>query len=86
MFIRAPGYFILCIANSTPSYFFGISLDPSRIWNLIEFFGLKAMDPLECQLIAFQAGEFISPEAMEEAIVTLRALVEAGCVFSFSSK
>jgi len=61
MFIRAPGYFILCIANSTPSYFFGISIDPLRIWNLIEFFGLKAMDPLECQLIAFQAGEFISP-------------------------
>ena len=53
---------------------------------MIEFFGLKAMDPLECQLIAFQAREFISPEAMEEAIVTLRALVEAGCVCSFSSK
>jgi len=44
------------------------------------------MDPLECQLIAFQAGEFISPEAMEEDVVTLRALVEAGCVCSFSSK
>lgn len=69
------------IASQLLSHFLGISIDPMSLWNWVQCFGQKAMDQLESQLVAFQAGESVPPEMMEENLATLIALMGADGVF-----
>lgn len=69
------------IASQLLSHFLGISVDSMSIWNWVQCFGQKAMTQLESQLAAFQAGELILPEVMEDSIASLMALMGADGVF-----